>query len=326
MSDLAEYARNLHEKETKKYNREIYPVDYPSNAEKVTDIRAVICDVYGTLLNYWKPGFESPEARSKSLLNSFKEVAERFGMVPILSKISPNDAPEKTLSDFYNGTIALNHEKAVKSGVNFPEVKIEDVWSLLLMILKRNGYNASQYFQVDEPEIPRYIAFTYNFLSLGRQLYPGVVETIEELKRNNIVIGILSNAQFYTPVDLTLMLRDQSGGRYDDYLELFDIDLTFYSYEYGVSKPNQLLFRRLYDALYEYHILPSQTIFIGNDLSVDIQPAQEAGMRTAFFAGDRETAFFHDLDGQVIPDITFKHWSELSSKISFYEEKENREY
>lgn len=324
MSDLAEYARNLHENEAKTYNREIFPVDYPSKTEKLSGIRAVICDVYGTVLNYWKPGFDSPEARSRSLLSSFKEIADRFGMSQILVGISPNDPPEKTLSDFYNGIIALNHEKAVKSGVNFPEVKIEEVWSLLLMILKRNGYDASQHFQAEESEIPRYIAFTYNFLSLGRQLYPGVLEAIEELKKNNITVGILSNAQFYTPIDLTLMFRDQSGGRYDDYLELFDVDLTFYSYEYGVSKPNQLLFRRLYDVLYEYQILPSQTIFIGNDLSVDIQPAQEAGMRTAFFAGDRESAYVHDLSGKVIPDITFQNWSELPSKISFYEEKENR--
>lgn len=116
MSDLAEYARNLHENEAKTYNREIFPVDYPSKTEKLNDIRAVICDVYGTVLNYWKPGFESPEERSKSLLNSFKKIADRFGMSQILSRINPNDPPEKTLSDFYNGIIALNHEKAVKSG------------------------------------------------------------------------------------------------------------------------------------------------------------------------------------------------------------------
>jgi putative hydrolase of the HAD superfamily len=88
-----------------------------------------------------------------------------------------------------------------------------------------------------------------------------------------------------------------------------------------VAKPNQKLFRALFDALYEYQVLPSQTVFVGNDLSSDIKPAAEAGMRTAFFTGDAMSAFVHDLGGKVIPDITFDKWQELPGKISLYQEK-----
>jgi FMN phosphatase YigB (HAD superfamily) len=117
------------------------------------------------------------------------------------------------------------------------------------------------------------------------------------------------------------MIRDQYNGVIDDIGELFEPDLTFFSYEYQVTKPNQLLFRKLYDALYEYHILPEQTVFIGNDLLTDIGPAQEAGMKTAFFSGDHRTAFFHDLSGKIVPDITFSTWPELINRISFHGER-----
>ena len=292
VSDLAEYARELHEKESTSVQRQLEPVEYPSHSEKLGDIRAVICDVYGTLLNYWRPGFNSKESRVETLLHAFRLIADRFGMIQILEELNPNDLPEKTLNDFYNGLIALNHENAREKGVSFPEVKIEEIWSLIVAILKRRGYKYSDYCDCSESDFPRFLAFTYNFHSLGRQLYPGVVESLEQMKKTNIVFGIVSNAQFYTPIDLTLLIREQSNQKIDDYSELFDTDLAFYSFEYGVAKPNPLLFRRLYDVLYEYHILPEQTVFVGNDLAIDIQPAAEAGMKTALFTGDRESAFF----------------------------------
>jgi putative hydrolase of the HAD superfamily len=148
-----------------------------------------------------------------------------------------------------------------------------------------------------------------------------VVSALSGLNENNIKCGILSNAQFYTPIDLTLFIRDQSNNTCDDYRDLFDNDLIFLSYEYGVAKPNQILLQKLYDALYELQILPNQTLFVGNDLSLDIQPAAEAGMRTAFFTGDDMSAFVHELSGEVIPDIVFDAWDELPDKVSIFETK-----
>ncbi|MFP4163203.1 MAG: HAD family hydrolase [Chitinispirillaceae bacterium] len=322
MSELAEYAQRLHSKESQIHKREFKPLSCVSSAEELKGIRAVICDIYGTMLDYWRPGFENRDSREQVLLEAFGELAGRFGMTETLEKMNPKESAQETLSGFYHGLIAISHEKAVKKGIQFPEVKIEEVWALIVMMLKRNGYEAENFFTGSISEFPRYLAFTYNFLCLGRQLYPGVIRALEQLKEKNITVGILSNAQFYTPMDLTLLVRDQSEGKYDDYNELFNIDLTIFSYDYGYSKPNQLLFRKLYDALYQYQILPSQTVFVGNDLSIDIQPAAAAGMKTAFFTGDDFVAFEHDLRGKVVPDICFESWGELVEKISFHGEEE----
>jgi putative hydrolase of the HAD superfamily len=319
VSDIAEYAGNLHKNEHIVYNRTLNPVPMEALTEKIHDVRAVICDVYGTLINYWKPGFEDNHTREKLLLSAFRQIIDRFKIEQYLLEMSPHDPAEKTLSDLYNGVISLNHQNASKRGVLYPEVRIEKVWELILMMLKRHGYQPEHYFKMEASDIPRSFAYTYNFLSLGRELYPGVVEALQQLKSNNIVVGILSNAQFYTPIDLTLMLRDQSNQKIEDYLELFEIDLTFYSYEYGFSKPNQLLFRRLFDALYEYNILPSQTVMVGNDLFIDIAPAKAAGMKTALFAGD-EFSFFTHNEEDVVPDIVINQWTELPQKVSFYAE------
>jgi putative hydrolase of the HAD superfamily len=321
VSLLAEFASQLQQKTPTTCGiRSLESVQYPSKSEKLSDVRAVIFDVYGTLINYWRLGIENTEIRSGIFKEAFRKVADRFGFTPFLVEMDPEADPEKTLYDLYHGLIALGHEKSVKEDVEFPEVKIEDVWGLILLMLKRRGYDPKEFLPESPSDLARYCAFCYNFYSLGRGLYPNAVETLSALKKSNIALGILSNAQFYTPMDLTLFVREQSRGVYDDYNELFNPDLTFYSYEYGVAKPNVLLFRKLYEALYEYHILPEQTVFAGNDLVLDIEPAAKAGMRTALFIGDKSSAYFHDKYGKIIPDIVFSSWEELPHKLSFFSE------
>ncbi|MBN1576754.1 MAG: HAD family hydrolase [Chitinispirillaceae bacterium] len=319
MSELAEFAQRIHKSYRVKNERPLEAVDYPLKTQRLYGVRAVICDVYGTLVNYWSDDFSHPQRKDAALLKAFRKVADYFGMEPSLKAINPSDAPEKTLYDFYNGLITLKRERERKK-CDFPEIRIEEIWEVIITLLRRHGYTPPAGNEENRRDFSRKIAWFYNFHALGRQLYPGVVETLVQLKKKNIVAGLLSNAQFYTPIDLTLMIRDQRGGTIDDFVELFDSDLTFFSYEYQVAKPNPLLFRRLYDALYEYRILPDQSVFIGNDLSIDIAPAQEAGMKTAFFTGDRHSAYFHDLAGKVIPDITFSHWTDLIERLSFHTE------
>jgi putative hydrolase of the HAD superfamily len=330
LSNLAEYARSLHEADRQDHPRILKPRAQKGREERLKGVRAVIFDVYGTLINYWKPGFEDRSTRENLLLAAFGEMSKRFGMDDTLAKINPQDPPAKTLNDFYSGLITLNHQKSVEKGVEMPEVRVEEVWAMILMILKRNGYDVNQPSlppSADLADFSRRLAYTYNFVSMGRSLYPGVSAALKKLKDDNMVLGILSDAQLYTPIDLTLLLRDQSGGVIEDYNELFDTDLTFFSCEYGFVKPSEILYRRLFDALYEYHITPSQTVFIGNDLMMDICPAASIGMKTGLFCGD-DVMVFGDGDNEnvgadVVPDIIFNSWTELPKLISFHGEMDD---
>ena len=320
MSEMAEFARQLHERREKQRARMLLPVDYPAKTDTLHDVRAVIFDVYGTLVDYWCDEFSEKGKKEAVLLKAFSEVADHFGLVECLTQVNNADAPEKTLHDFYHGLITLQHEQAHRKGVAYPEIIIEEIWEVILTILKRHGYEPPLAGGEKLRDYARKIAWYYNFSALGRTLYPGVVAALEGLKTKNILTGIVSNAQFYTPIDLTLLIRDQSNGRFEDIFELFDVDLTFFSYEYRVAKPDKLLFRKLYDALYEYQILPEQTVFVGNDLLIDIRAAQEAGMKTALFTGDEKSTFLHDLGGRIEPDITFTQWTDLVAKLSFHTE------
>jgi len=323
LSDLAEYALRLHESERRAYPRRLKPLRCGSAFNTLKGVRAVIVDVYGTMVNYWRPGFEERGSREALLVEAFSGVVDRFGMGETLAAMNPADPPGKTLCGFYNGLLAINRQKSMGEGVALPEVRVEEVWSVIALMLKRNGYDADA--RAPRPcgaeDFARCLAYTYNFLSMGRELYPGAASALKKLKNGNMALGILSDAQFYTPIDLTLMLREQSGGKIVDYGELFDTDLTFLSCEYGFVKPSEALYRRLFDALYEYQITPDQTVIVGNDLSTDIAPAAALGMRTALFCGDDLMVFGMDSDGDgVVPDIVFYEWEELPEKIQFHGE------
>jgi len=320
-SIVAEFAYSFHANEPRPTLDPPRPVSFPSQVEKLFDIRAVIFDVYGTLLRYWKPEFSSETGKEQALQRSFRKTADYFGITPFLEKMNAEEPPEKTLKDLYQGLIALNHEKTLKKGLSYPEVRIEEIWGVILLMLKRHGYDPASAQLGEERDLAKCMAYHYNGTALGRGLYPGVASSLLALKNNNLQLGIVSNAQFYTPIDLTLFLRDQNEG-IDDYRELFEEDLVVYSSIEGVAKPNPALFQRLFDSLYEYHILPEQTVYVGNDLSQDVRPAKRAGMRTAFFAGDAQSAFFHDLAGEVEPDITFADFNELPERICFFSEKQ----
>ena len=318
MSIVAEFARNLHETSPKVRSRELHPLTWPCAREKATDIRAIIFDVYGTLFNYWKPEYAVETSKNEALLQTFRKTINFFGLAPYLQEMDPAAKPEKTLWDLYHGLIAIKHKMLLEKDVEFPEVKIEEVWNAVLLMVKRRGYVYNQTPSGDDDANARCIAYYYNFNVFGRELYPGVAQALETLKTDNMLLGMVSNAQFYTPIDLTLLLRDQSDGRIEDMGELFEPDLVFFSYEYAMAKPSPLLFRKLFDALYELQILPEQTLFVGNDLASDIAPAQEAGMKTALFTGDDQCSFTAQAQDRI-PDITFDRWSDLPGRISFFQ-------
>jgi putative hydrolase of the HAD superfamily len=93
-------------------------------------------------------------------------------------------------------------------------------------------------------------------------------------------MGIISNAQFYTPLLFQWFLRKEL----DDLG--FNHELLFFSYRFGYAKPSQLLFTMARERLEAWGILPGQVLYVGNDILNDILPAQNTGFHTALFAGD----------------------------------------
>jgi putative hydrolase of the HAD superfamily len=112
---------------------------------------------------------------------------------------------------------------------------------------------------------------------------PFARELTESLRARGVTLGLVSNAQFYTP-----LLFEAFWGLSDARLG-FARGLRLYSYRLGRAKPSQVLFDLARKRLARRGIPAGRTLFVGNDVLNDILPASRAGFRTCLFAGDRRS-------------------------------------
>ena len=69
----------------------------------------------------------------------------------------------------------------------------------------------------------------------------------------------------------------------------FDAALRSLSCELGGRKPSERLFKHFLGAAAQRGLAPAQVLHIGSRIEQDLLPAKKLGMRTALFAGDRES-------------------------------------
>jgi len=232
----------------------------------VPDIRAVLFDVYGTLVI---------SASGDIGLNG--QQAENGDPDPFRSALRAADIDATTLTPGTDGRAVLieairgRHAQARSRGIDFPEIDILEVWADLL---PRLG------LRVSETDIRR-LAVEYELRVNAVWPMPGLGEQLIALRERGLVLGIVSNAQFYTP----LMLEAFLGAPIDALG--FDPACCAWSYRLGEGKPSREIYRGALSALQARHgIGPAQVLYVGNDMRNDIWPAAAEGCRTVLFAGD----------------------------------------
>ena len=201
----------------------VAPAGMAPKLSRLEGIRAVVFDLYGTLLISDAGG-------------------ERSGPEP-----DPEGLPG--IGDLLGKTIVLHHERRRAAGV--------PMWEELERIILRHECRV-------HPVWPM----------------PGAIELLGELRARGLVIGIISNAQFYTlPV-----MEGVFGAGLDDLG--FHQDLRLFSFEEGEGKPSSRLFEALREKAAVHGIAASEIFYLGNDWKKDVLPARAAGFRTGLFAGD----------------------------------------
>jgi putative hydrolase of the HAD superfamily len=96
--------------------------------------------------------------------------------------------------------------------------------------------------------------------------YPYVLETLEMLKSRNLKLGVVTDAT-----------REKALARLNamDIIRFFDIIITYD--ESKVKKPDELPFRL---AMVKLGVNPEETLFVGDSMRRDIEPAKKIGMKT----------------------------------------------
>jgi putative hydrolase of the HAD superfamily len=275
--------------------------------EKLSDIpnsKAFIFDIYGTLIISDSGDIDHATFASGNLLQAINKAG-----IPI----HVNDEEEKTeflkeILEKFKNTIAHIHTEKKENNIPFPEINIISVWEEVLESFSEEG-------KISVPDDKDIRIFSFLFELMSNKIYsmPHMKEVLTKLKSQGYPLGIVSNAQFYTPVIMNFLLENEITDK--EFIYHFEPELTFYSYKYGISKPDTQLFYNLKKSLKNhYGIRPEEALYIGNDMYNDIYPASKTGFRTALFAGDKRSLRLREdipLIKNVKPDLIIKDLGRL---------------
>ncbi len=259
--------------------------DLCPNLKKEKPVKAVIFDIYGTLLISSSGDIDQAVFTEENM----KEALKAGGF-----------ADEKTKTEAYSFLlkelpvkIASNQKETAANGHPYPDVDIFKVWNEMLAEAEKKGWLKRT---GDESLADTIIVF--EILSNKVSPMPGMKEVLETLKAKNIPLGIVSNAQFYTPIIMNYFLTGEFSMRQE--IEFFEPELTAFSFSELRAKPDVELFEKIIPALgQKYKIKPSETVFVGNDILKDVYTAKKTGMQTMLFAGDTRSLRLRETDERV---------------------------
>ena len=233
--------------------------------------KAVIFDIYGTLLISASGDVDKAEY-SAMMIKKALEAAH----YEILDE-SKNALD--TIYEIYTKCITSHLEMGRVDGRPYPEVDILAVTKDALMLAKMQG--KIKFTEASDP-----VLFNFVFELQTNKVWPmpGMKNLIKTLGDSTLALGIISNAQFYTPVIMNHFLYDTEKD--GEVIAPFEEDLTIYSFKELRGKPDVTLFETLLPSLAARGIKPEEALFVGNDMLKDIYTAHEAGLKTVLFAGD----------------------------------------
>ncbi len=238
-------------------------------------IRAVLFDVYGTLLISGSGDIGTePEPHLADCCSAALEAVGRDGL----------DGADLLLQ-LRRAIQAIQTEIREKEGVEYPEIDIRNAWRRALQELAAGE-------ELSPAQLEK-LAVEYECRANPVWPMPQAIEAIEFIKQAGLRLGIVSNAQFFT-LELFPALFDRT------LTELgFDPDLLFFSFQHRQAKPGSWLYQLAAQRLASLQVSADEVLYIGNDLLNDVTPAQAVGFRTALFAGDARSLRTREGDPRV---------------------------
>ena len=263
------------------FEEHIHPLDpiptgeTPTGLSKIRRVKAILFDVYGTLV----------VSRSGDMDSHVLSHEQKRVLAGVLRRHGIAGTPENII-DSLKRAIENDHENLRQAGIDYPEVDIVRVWETVL----------------GNRDTVRVKAFALEYEMVVNPVYPmpGLEDLLSTCRGQNRLLGIISNAQFFTPRLLERLLGaslDKCG---------FDPQLTFFSYRFRSAKPSSFMFEKAAEVFSQRRVDPASVLYVGNDMRNDILPAKTVGFKTALFAGDLRSLRKRGDDARcryLVPDV-----------------------
>ena len=230
--------------------------------------KALLFDIYGTLF-ISASGDISLAEEQQGRADPLKDLVRQLGL-----SVDIDSLPQHFIE-----AVKGEHQRLREKGIPYPEVRVEELWARIL------GLDPAE----DREKIEAF-ALAYEMELNPVYPMPELEECLRGIRERGIPMGIVSNAQFFTP-----LLFDGFLGKAAEDLG-FQGDLCAFSFDHRRAKPDTFLYETLAAGLAARGIRPEESLYVGNDLLNDISPAKEVGFFTALFAGDRRSLRWREDD------------------------------
>lgn len=260
----------------------------------LSDVSVVLFDVYGTLFVSGSGDVGTAKTRHRD--DHFAEA------VVAATGMSVGRDAAVGIRESYFRAIESDHRDAHRRGIEHPEVDIAAVWERVL------GENALTIgLEAVPPSLVRRVAVEYEIRANPVWPMPNARRLLEVLRNSRLAAGIVSNAQFFTPLlfDALLGMSPQELGMRDD--------LSAWSYRLGVAKPAPEMFANAVRGL-PVGRSSQNVLYVGNDMLNDVWTANQVGFRTCLFAGDARSLRLRETRPEcrsLAPDLVITRLEQL---------------
>ena len=282
------------------------PTEVKAQLKPLNSIRAVVFDVYGTLVVSGSGDVGSVNAEDRGA-----KIVEAIDAVGI--EIPENEIP--TIKQLHAQIQASNESRQSESCPK-PEVDIIEVWR---NVLPPSAKFPGKFSGNETSDVAR-LSAEYEARANPTWAMPGASELIRQLRGSNLPLGIVSNAQVFT-VPLVESLGGDPATRVPLQELGFELNLCIFSNRYRQAKPGPRLFEALVAALHRQGIGAGEAIYVGNDMLNDIWAASQAGLKTAWFAGDQRSCRPRHDDARcqtVEPDLILTELMQLPDCLQIH--------
>jgi len=273
----------------REYITPLQPV--PTNLEPAGHLRApvkaVLFDIYGTLFI----------SRSGEIRIAKRDAQTSAQLEYLIQDYDYQGSAEELIASFFQ-VIQTRREALRQQGLDYPEVQIDEIWHQVL--------------GTSDIEDARRFAVEFEMIVNPSYPMPNLAGTLSAFKQSRLIMGIVSNAQFFTPILFKTFLGD--------FPENIGVEakLVLYSYQHRVAKPSQRLFQLAAERLQSFGITPEDALYVGNDMLNDIMPASAEGFQTALFAGDKRSLRLRGDDPRcngLSPDLIITDLCQLVKQV-----------
>lgn len=277
---------------------DIQPTDAKTSITKAEGIKAVIFDIYGTLII----SSSGDIMQSSYDASMFTEALTSAGY-----QINVSEQGLMAIHGIFEKEVIAAKAKAKAEGTPFPELNIVAIWTTTLDKASSEGIITI----LPDADVK---LFTFIFELNSNKVWPmpGLKEAIMGVKAKGYPLGIVSNAQFYTPVMMNYFLYDIVKA--DEFIDGFEKDLSVFSYKMLKGKPDTIVYEALVEPLKKRGLTPQEVLYVGNDMLKDIYAASKVGFKTCFYAGDMRAYRLredHPEASKIKPDYIITELKEL---------------